>query len=209
MRLASMLLGLLAHAGPLAPGRTYSLREVLLEAVRQQQQGNIDAAVQLYQEVLQVQPLNPDALHLLGVVAHSKGDYSEAEQLVKRAIAQRPSMAQCHNNLGEVYRQQDRFDEALACYTAAISIEPSDPGAHFNKGLLYASLGQLDAAIAAYQAALSCNGAYSAAIEQLGERKNCTFQLTKCSGCPSSQHLRSVLRAATMTPCLCIKRSQR
>jgi Tfp pilus assembly protein PilF len=125
MRLFTLLASATLHHAALQPGATYTVREVLLEAVQQQQAGDVDAAVILYEQVLQAQPLNADALHLLGVVAHSRSDHDRAADLIKMAIEQRPYMSQCYNNLGEVQRQQKKFDEAQGSYESAIRLDPT------------------------------------------------------------------------------------
>ena len=69
-------------------------------------------AEQIYRRVLQQDPSNPDALHLLGLIAHHTGNYGPAMELMKRAIASAPNLPLYHVNLAKVYRACGRFDEA-------------------------------------------------------------------------------------------------
>ncbi len=45
----------------------------LQQAVKLHQQGQLDAALQQYERLLQQAPNNPDALHLRGLIEHQKG----------------------------------------------------------------------------------------------------------------------------------------
>ena len=50
-----------------------TIPETLAIAVQHHQGGRLQVAEQLYRQVLQVEPKNADALHLLGVLAHQVG----------------------------------------------------------------------------------------------------------------------------------------
>ena len=49
------------------------------------------------------QPDNPDALHLLGLLASQTGRHEEAARLLERAVELNPSQAIYHGNLGFAY----------------------------------------------------------------------------------------------------------
>ena len=44
--------------------------EALTIAIRHHQAGRLQAAAQIYRQILAVEPNHPEACHLLGVVAH-------------------------------------------------------------------------------------------------------------------------------------------
>ncbi|MEW6586972.1 MAG: tetratricopeptide repeat protein, partial [Nitrospirota bacterium] len=50
----------------------------LQAALGQHQAGNLDEAERIYREILQRQPDNADALHLLGIVLFQKKNYDAA-----------------------------------------------------------------------------------------------------------------------------------
>ena len=54
---------------PALPAQTQA---ALTKAIALHQQGNIDAAQNIYESILKSHPKNFDALHLLGVVAYQK-----------------------------------------------------------------------------------------------------------------------------------------
>lgn len=71
---------------------------ILVAAVADHQAGRLDDAEAKYEQVLQQQPGHPDALHLLGVVAHHTGRHEMAVDLITQAIA--------INNSAATYRRQ-------------------------------------------------------------------------------------------------------
>ena len=74
--------------------------EILTQAVRHHEAGQLEKAEALYREVLSGDPNQPDALHLLGVLAHQKGDHAAAVTLLRQAIAQDASAPIFHLHLG-------------------------------------------------------------------------------------------------------------
>ena len=50
-----------------------TIAEALTHALQLHRAGHLSQAEQLYRQVLQADPVNADALHLLGLVAHQVG----------------------------------------------------------------------------------------------------------------------------------------
>ena len=137
-------------------------------AVQHHQSGRLGEAEVLYRQVLQVQPDNADALHLLGVLAHQAGNHEAAIELINRAIAINPTVAVFHNNCGEAYRALGKLDEALVCYKKTLALDPGFVDAHNNLGVVYQAQGNLDDAIACYEKALALRPTYAKAHNNLG-----------------------------------------
>ncbi len=142
--------------------------DIIHQAVRHHQQGRLDEAALLYQAVLAVQPGHPDALHLLGVVAHQRGDHAQAVELIGRAIAGNPGNAMYHANLAEAYRALGRFDQAVASCRAALGLRPEYPEAVNNLGLALLGQGKTEEAIAQFGEALRLKPDYAMACNNLG-----------------------------------------
>jgi Flp pilus assembly protein TadD len=66
-----------------------ALQQVLEAAFKSHQAGQLDEAERHYRELLSRDPVNPDALHLLGLLHHQRGQSGEAEDLVAKAIKHR------------------------------------------------------------------------------------------------------------------------
>jgi protein O-GlcNAc transferase len=63
-----------------------SVEKLLLEGVRKQQDGLQEEAKRLYNQVLAVEPEQPDALHLLGLLSFDSGAPEHGVGLIRRAI---------------------------------------------------------------------------------------------------------------------------
>ena len=107
-------------------------QEVLQLALAHHRAGRLDQAASLYEVVLAGQPLHPDALHYLGVVAHQRGDYARAVELMGRAALLKPDDAACQCNLVEAYRGLGQLDEAEAHCRSALALRPRYPEALLN-----------------------------------------------------------------------------
>ncbi len=69
-----------------------------------QKAGRLAEAARCYRSVLDRQPDNADALHLLGVLLYQNGRLNEAIRMIGRAVAVRPGEAAYHANLALAFR---------------------------------------------------------------------------------------------------------
>src|SRR5271170_3157122 len=86
------------------PTMSIDTQQSLEKALQLHQTGQFPLAEAYYRHVLQHDPVNTDALHLLGLLAYQTGRSSAAVELIKRAIAMNPSVAQYHCNMGNALR---------------------------------------------------------------------------------------------------------
>ena len=82
------------------------------------------AAEQIYRQILAVEPNQPDAIHLLGVIAHQVGKPQIAVEYIGRAIGLNATDGVFHCNLGNAFKAQGKLDEAIACYRRALELQP-------------------------------------------------------------------------------------
>jgi predicted O-linked N-acetylglucosamine transferase (SPINDLY family) len=136
-------------------------------AIALHQAGRLAEADQLYSQVLQANPRNSDALHMLGLLAHQVGRHDLAVERIRQAITIQPSHPGYYNNLGEVFRLSGRAAEARASYEQALRLNPQLVAAHYNLGLL---LGATDrpAARRHYEQAIRLQPNHAAAHNNLG-----------------------------------------
>jgi len=125
------------------------------QAIAHHQQGDLTAAAAGYQRVLEANPNQPDAWHLLGVLSHQLGDSETALQRIRKSLEIDPRQPGAHNNLGNILAALGRADEALASYDAAIAVQPGYAQAHHNRGNVLADLRRSGEAIRSYQQALT------------------------------------------------------
>ena len=120
-------------------------------AVRHQTSGAHKEAEQIYRQILEESPYQPDALHLLGLIFFLEGDPSSAVPYIERALLSNRTYEGFHNSLGECYRALDRLSEAKKQFELALDLNPSYMSARFNLALTYQQADHLEEAIQQYR----------------------------------------------------------
>ncbi len=140
----------------------------LQKAIDLHNSGDLQQAEKLYRQILQQDPQNSDAHHLLGLIAYQVKKYDAAIACIEKALALKPSTSVYHLNIGNVYKAQGDFMAALKSYEKAISLHPNYPDAFYNCGIIYQNQGKLDTAIAHYKKALQLKPDHARAHNNLG-----------------------------------------
>jgi tetratricopeptide (TPR) repeat protein len=140
----------------------------LTVALEHHRAGRLEQAEALYRKILQKSPGNPDALHMLGMVALARGNADQAIQLIGKALIAVPGFAEGHSNLGNALRAAGRLTDACASYRRAISLRPDFAGAHNNLGRALCEQGDFAAAVASCQRAIALDPRSVAAHTNLG-----------------------------------------
>lgn len=106
------------------PDKHYSMsvQDAVQFGMKEHQQGHAEAAEIVYQQILEVEPENTDALHLLGVLRAQQGQHNDAIDLINRAIAINPGIPDFYRNLANVYRAIGNLEEAGNCLRKATEI---------------------------------------------------------------------------------------
>ena len=131
-----------------------SIPEALSIAVTHHRAGRLHEAEQIYRQILAVDPHQADALHLLGVVAHSSGQHAIAIECIQRALRVNPGEPMFHNNLGNAYRDQGQRAEAISCYRQALQLKPGLCETYVNLGIALNEERRRDEAIDCFRRAL-------------------------------------------------------
>ena len=72
------------------PQQTLTIQQALDLAVQHHTAGRLSQAENIYQQILQSDPNQVDALHLLGVIAHQAGKNDTAVDRITRALTINP-----------------------------------------------------------------------------------------------------------------------
>lgn len=136
------------------PPRVVGLDEALDMAIQYQRAGQGDEAAGLYRLILEKDPANVVANHLLGVISFQAGDARGAEKLFYKALAGNPDFAEAHGNLGAVLAGLGRRDDAERHYRRALDLAPDRVDAWNNLGTLLAEWGRADEAERHYRRAM-------------------------------------------------------
>src|ERR1051325_6653205 len=107
-----------------------SAQDLLQSALQFHQAGDAAKAESLYHQVLRLQPRQPDALHLIGLLAHQAGRHEAALPWIEQATRVMPRAPLYHNNAASVLNALGRFERAVEAYRKVLSLDPSFTGAH-------------------------------------------------------------------------------
>jgi len=160
-----------------------TIAEALDAAVRHHQAGRAAQAEAIYRQILDVEPDQPDALHLLGVVYSQRGDPATAIDYIGRAIGRRPREAVYLTNLAIAYRALGRLDEAVASLRRAIELRPDLADAHYHLGLTFQQRGMLDEAATCYGRVLEMEPRSVQALVGLGACLRAQGKLEEAVAC--------------------------
>ena len=130
-------------------------QQLLPIALKAHQQGDLERARKLYQQVLSAHPQHTDALQFAGLLSHQQGDTERGLDLIRRAIALRGDVAPYHDNLGAVLESVGQFNEALEAFSAAEALDGNDAERDYNIAVVLTRLRRFNDAVPRYRRALS------------------------------------------------------
>jgi predicted O-linked N-acetylglucosamine transferase (SPINDLY family) len=157
--------------------------EVLATAVEHHQAGRFQAAEHLYRQILEQDPREINALHLLGVLCHQRGDNATAITYIRQALLFQPDYAEAYNNLGIALTEQGRLDEAVASLQQAVRLNPDHAEAQNNLGAALQQRGQPTEAIVCYGQALRLRPDFALAHNNLGNALKDQGRMAEAMAC--------------------------
>jgi predicted TPR repeat methyltransferase len=148
--------------------RPMTLDEALGMAVLLQKGGYLEQAADVYRQIREAVPDNPDVLHYAGVLAHQQGRHDEAVALIEQSLAINPNRADCHSNLGIVLKAQGRVEEAVAAFRRASELDRANAIAYSILGVLFGAVVRYAESEASYRKALEIDPEHIDAWHNLG-----------------------------------------
>jgi protein O-GlcNAc transferase len=145
-----------------------TLAELRALAAQQYQAGHLGSAEQMCRQMLQADPADVYALHLLGLVAYQAGRTAEAVALLEEAVRQHPELPVLRSSLGVALTAQGRIEEAVGHLQEALRLWPASAEAHTNLGNALRQMGRRQEAEASYRAALRVRPDFPLAHNNLG-----------------------------------------
>jgi len=145
-----------------------AIQQILAAARTYHAQGNLTVAESCYRKILELEPENPDGLHLLGVVAYQRGFFDASIDLMQRAARKAPADAAILVNMGAAYSAAGKPREAKDHYEAALRLQPDSLDARFNIIQALINLKDFDGAIEAGRKYITLNPTDAAAYISLG-----------------------------------------
>jgi len=152
-------------------------------AFRHQQAGRLSDAERGYRRILELEPRNANALHLLGMIGFQTGRNAMAVDLIEQAIAIEGGNAQFHLNLGNLQQARGDLEAAIASYRRALALHPNSAAAWSNLGEALKSQGKLEEAAASLERALALEPQLAVAHSNLGNVRQAEGQLEAALQC--------------------------
>jgi len=112
---------------------------LIQEAHHYHQQGEIEKAEALCRKVQRIQPLNFNALQILGAIALKRHNYRQAIKFLTAAYDIHPDIPGLNVNLGVAYKHNHQFQQAKVCFERAIDLDKN-----FGQAYYYLAIMQVD-----------------------------------------------------------------
>ena len=144
-----------------------AIKEKFAIAIQNQQINNFEIAINLYNEILKIEPNFIEAHNNLGVSFKALGEDQKAISCYEKAIQIDPNLLQAQFNLGNIFKTLGEDQKAISCYEKAIQIDPNCINAYNNLGSIFKALGEDQKAISCYEKAIQINPNYTEAHNNL------------------------------------------
>jgi Tfp pilus assembly protein PilF len=119
---------------------TEQAAEKLASALDAHQEGRLDDAVELYKEVLDLDPQSKFAYYNLALIHQTRGSNALARREYRGALAIDPEFVPALFNLAILQTREDST-EAIGLYRHILQIRPDDASTHLNLGFLLIDTG--------------------------------------------------------------------
>jgi len=138
--------------------------DLIRSAIDLHRSGQSAQAKSIYLDILKLNPLDVDALHLLGVVELQEKSWSKAASYISKSLALNPNQPSALNNYGIALKELNDVDAAIEQYLKAIKLQPQDANTYMNLGNAYQAICKYEAAIQAYDTSIIITPSLTAAI---------------------------------------------
>src|SRR5215831_19384641 len=133
------------------------LPNLIQQGLALQQRGQLVEAEACYRRVLERDPYQVDANHLLGILMAQEGKTDEALRYIQAALYPAPRSALILMDYGNILSAVGRHTEALMRFDQALAINPQLPSAWSNRGNTLKRLWRYDEAVASHERAITLN----------------------------------------------------
>jgi tetratricopeptide (TPR) repeat protein len=168
MMLAALSLAAGCATTPRTSTKSAKAAELAAQAQALQETGNLELAMELFQEALALDHENVDAHVGVGDLHQLTGNYTEAAKQYETARDLKPDSYDVNFKLGLAYHLLNRLRDAIRTYLAALTINPSSLEANLNLATAYLQVGEPRLALPYAQRAVELDPDHQAARVNLG-----------------------------------------
>jgi tetratricopeptide (TPR) repeat protein len=118
-------------------------------------QGRVDDAIRVVEELGAAVPGEPVGYHRLGLALAERGDGAKAEKLLLRAVERDPGDLEAWGTLARLYEASDRVPKAMEAWEKALERDPESREVLLNAGRVALRLGRVPDARAYFEQLLS------------------------------------------------------
>lgn len=126
---------------------TPDLEKMMRDVMKDLSCGKEDEAEDKLKTILVFDPVNINALSLLGNILYASKRYAEAELLFRKQEKLKPDDATIYNSLGSILAKQKKYDEAISAILKALELDPDSPVANINLAGIYSASGDIERAL--------------------------------------------------------------
>jgi Tfp pilus assembly protein PilF len=142
--------------------------DLLNQATRLLQQGQLEPAWNVVHQALNADPRNATAFQLRGLILAQVGQVEQAADDFRIAVELTPGDPVAHNNLGNALRPLGRWEESLAACEHALALAPDYLDAELSRANALLDLARPEEALAGYDKVLAKDPGSAKALSNRG-----------------------------------------
>ena len=104
--------------------KSLAIKKAFTLAVKNHQEGKTDIAIELYNQVLEINPKHSATHYNLGGLFRGLKENEKAKSYFEKAIEIKPNLANAHYNLGEIFYELKENEKAKSYFEKAIVLDP-------------------------------------------------------------------------------------
>ena len=104
-------------------------------------------ALNLFNQVLAIEPQNYQALNGKGATYAFQGRYNEGIKLIQQSIQLKPDFVYAHFNLGLAYELAGNYEESIKAYQRALELDDKDVWSFYGIASIYGRKGDVEKVI--------------------------------------------------------------
>lgn len=132
------------------------------------EENNLEGARAALEKALSLDPNNPKALNIMGMIHFRQGDREQAIHRYNAALNINPKQAGVHNNIGLAWEALNEPREAFVHFRKAVVLEAGNATYLYNAGNALLAQSKYEAAISIYEKATQLDPAFAKAWSNLG-----------------------------------------